>query len=491
MNAVIVKYIFQSNQGPPSYKYKISTFFCLSVFFLIGAVHWILFFNCGRLSFQNHDWPKEYKYYSIFQQALRRGTIPYYVSDSFQDTNRFLAIPETVLSPQIFLLKYLKIGSFLIAHFLLLYTIGFIGCLFLKKRFNLSIFTFGILYLLFNFNGHITSHLSVGHSMWGGYFFLPFFFLLLFKFVEGKITPSTTLQLAFILFLILLQGSFHIYNWCLIFLLFLGFSKKKYIKPIFFTIAGSFLFSAFRILPAMVTFFNKKQTFISGYHTIQIFLDSLITIHPHTYWLGILKGEGYLSPGWWEYDLYIGALGVGFILFGLYKYFLGKKVSPYNDLRIPIIGQTILSFGAFYAFISVLPFPFLSSERVSTRFFIIPFLLLIIISAIYLQEVINASNLEKNQKMVIAGLVGLIQMGYSLFVHSVTWSLVTLDKSAGKTIELATPFIINNPTLESVYEKSIKLGFIISITSVVLFCIFLIHHYSHFWPIKFSPNRKK
>jgi len=451
--------------------YKIPGLFFLTLLFFAGALYWALFFNLGSMHFKAYDWPKEYKYYSVLQKSLKTGCLPYYISESFHDTNRFLAIPETVLSPQVLLLGCLDVNWFLIAHIIILYAIGYLGCLMIKKRFQLSFFSFGILYLLFNFNGHITSHLAIGHSMWGGYFLLPYFFLFIFKLVEGDFSNLNLFTLSFTLFFILLQGSFHIYVWCLIFLLLLCLSRRGYyIKPVFFTILISMLFSACRLFPAIVTFFWTKHVFISGYHTIRILLDSLITIRPHSYQLGILKGEGYLAPGWWEYDLYIGILGVVFILYGIYRHFFKNNNSIYKDLNIPIIGQTILSLGAFYLFINILPLPFISSERVSTRFLIIPLLLLTVLTCIYFQRMLDNYGLIKKPGLTFFALIGIIQMAYSLAVHSVTWSLMTIEKGfQASLVDLSIPKILTGQQVENAYILSLKAGTIISVVTLLVF----------------------
>jgi len=475
---------------PQSTKYKIISIIFLTFFFFVGALYWIFFFNLGRMHFKAYDWPKEYKYYSVLQQSIKTGRLPYYVSESYLDTNRFLAIPETVLSPQILLLSFLNINWFLIANMIILFTLGYLGCLLIKKKYQLSLFSFGILFLIFNFNGHITSHLAVGHSMWGGYFLLPYFFLFLFKLVEGDFSTLNVVALSFTLFSIFLQGSFHIYVWCLIFLFLLCLARRGYyVKPIFFTFLISALFSAFRLFPAMVTFVKKKHVFISGYHTIQIFLDSLITIRPHSYQLGILKGEGYLAAGWWEYDLYIGILGVIFILYGVYMHFLKKNDTLYKDLNIPLLGQTILAFGPFYAFITLLPLPFISSERGSTRFLIIPLLLVTILSCIYFQKMLNTYNLIKKPGVIFFALIGIIQMAYSFAVHSATWSLMTIEKAfRSRVIDFGISIVLKEQQVARAYILSLKVGAMISVAAILLFlCVIC---FPQFFQFNFKPKRK-
>src|SRR5579864_240116 len=107
----------------------------LAILYILGLVHWEFFFDHGQILFESHDWPKEYKYYSILRDAIRTGTLPYHVSESeaLHGTDRFLAIPETNLSPQILLLPLMDTGRFYIWNVWILYSTGFVGCLLLRK----------------------------------------------------------------------------------------------------------------------------------------------------------------------------------------------------------------------------------------------------------------------------------------------------------------------------------------------------------------------
>src|SRR5262245_20762907 len=139
----------------------------LGVLFLAGAVHWLLFFGLPpRLPAGVGDWAKERRYYTVLGEAVREVRVPYFVSRPIQETRKFLAIPEVVWSPQVLLLGVLDVETYVAAQTVLLYTAGFIGCLWLRRRYSLSALPFTLLFLLFNFNGHVTAHLAVGHSMW-------------------------------------------------------------------------------------------------------------------------------------------------------------------------------------------------------------------------------------------------------------------------------------------------------------------------------------
>jgi hypothetical protein len=103
------------------------TYALIAAMFLAGGVHWILFFDYGRIPFEGGDWPKEHLYYQVLQEAVQTGTVPYHVDQQIQTTHRFLALPEKVLSPQILLLRFLDVGQFVMANTLVMYAVGFWG----------------------------------------------------------------------------------------------------------------------------------------------------------------------------------------------------------------------------------------------------------------------------------------------------------------------------------------------------------------------------
>src|SRR5438132_234301 len=97
----------------------------LLALFAIGIVHWVYFFHFGQMTFQGQDWPKDGLYLHVLRQAILTGTMPFHISREFQDTHRFLALPETILSPQILLLRFLEPARFMLVNTILLYAVGF------------------------------------------------------------------------------------------------------------------------------------------------------------------------------------------------------------------------------------------------------------------------------------------------------------------------------------------------------------------------------
>lgn len=436
----------------------------LVLLFLAGIMHWLYFFNFGNLTFQAFDWPKEFKYYSILKEALTAHSIPYHVSDTFQKTNRFLALPETQLSPHIIFLPFMSIAQFIIFNTILLYVFGFIGCLLIRRHYKLTLLPFLILYLLFNYNGYITSHIAVGHSMWAGYFLLPFFCLFVLELLEEKRFLASVMKLSLLLFVIILQGAFHIFVWCALFLILIAIFNRIYIKPIFLTILLSIFLSSFRLVPAAITFYNKGYPFlfISGYPGIFSFLNALVNIKGHTYFPFVPK------MGWWEFDIYIGLLGVAVLsYFGVYLRFSkdpSLKNFQYKALDMPFLVITLFSFSFFYKPIVKSPLPFVNAERYSSRFIIIPILFLLVISVIRFQQIFSIFNKKKPFKLLAT--FGILQMVFSLSRHTYIWRIVNLEKRIyGRPMDLSIQTI---KLQDHLYINSVKIS---ALTSLITICI--------------------
>jgi len=125
----------------PSDKGLLLRFFNIALLtglFLIGVAHWVYFLNFGEISFVARDWPKELVYYSVLRQVIVEGFIPFDVVTSYS-TSRFLANLETVLSPQIILLAFMSAGKFVMVNTIILYSLGFLGCLLIRKRYRARI----------------------------------------------------------------------------------------------------------------------------------------------------------------------------------------------------------------------------------------------------------------------------------------------------------------------------------------------------------------
>lgn len=459
--------------GRAGHRVGIATIVILVLLFAAGFLHWLLFFHSGDISFNAYDWQKEYRYYSILKEAIDSGAMPYHVTIAFHGTNRFLALPETNLSPQIFLLSFMNVGRFVLVNILILYSAGFIGCLLIMRRFRLSILPFTMLFLLFNFNGHLTSHFGVGHSMWGAYFLLPFFFLFVLELVEERSPRTTPIKLAFVLFFIMLQGGLHVYVWSVTFLVLLLIFNWRHLKSIVLSIFFSAILSAFRLIPAGFALADRQEKFIWSYPTLRDLIDSLITIRQQTPERLLPWG----TVGWWEYDMYIGIIGLAFILwFGVALRFskdpdLAQR--RYQSFDLPVLIMGIFSLSYFNAFLTRVPLPLFRSERVATRFAVLPLILLVVLAAIRLSDILR--KVKQSVRFKVAAIAGVALAALGFVDHSFLWSVVRLERVfRSRTPDLSVPDIIT--VQDSPYKTLLMVSSIVSAAGIV-FLLYLVFRY--------------
>jgi hypothetical protein len=419
--------------------------------YLLGLLHWCYFLNWGNIPFDLHDWLDTGAYFSFLRQAALTNLLPLHIGSALTTTDRYLARPNTLISPQAYLLRFLEPGPFALVNVLILYSVGFVALLLLKKRYSLAPAAFTALFALFNFNGHITAHYAVGHSEWIGYFFLPFFVLLILKALEGE-RPGWrwVLLVSLTLFAITLQGAFHFFLWCLIFLLAWGVFSPKYLVPVLKAIAFSLLLSLFRLLPPAVEFIGGGKGFISGFPTVTDMFAALVVLK---YPAEALSGP-FKSLGWWEVDTYIGLIGLAFLLyFGVYRTW--RRQSPIRALLAPIAVLTFLSIGQIYIAINHLPIPLADSERVAARFLIVPVVVMIALAAFNLQELLTERGYRGlTERILYLGL--LILMAHDLYQHSRIWRVTNMYKLFPSTPADIQSSVVNHP--DPVYVTALAVG---------------------------------
>jgi hypothetical protein len=432
--------------------------------YLLGLFHWSLFLNWGKIPFDLHDWTQEGAYFSFLRQAFQTNQLPLHIGSALADTNRYLALPQTLISPQAYLLRFLDPGLFTLVNFLILYSVGFAGLLLLQKRYSLAPAAFSVLFLLFNFNGHITAHYAVGHAEWTGYFFLPFFVLLLLKVLDGeKPGWKWVLFVSLTLFAMSLQGAYHFLLWCLIFLLAWGlFSPRKFLLPAVKVILFSLLLSLFRLLPPAIEYLGSGKDFISGFPTVTDLFTALVVLKSPA---EALSGP-FKSLGWWEVDTYLGLLGLAILLyFGIYQTW--RKGSSTKTLLAPIAVVTFLSIGKIYSVINHLPIPLTDSERISSRFLIVPVVVLITLGSIYIQETLSKQGRRSLVERIFS-LCILVLLGHDLFQHSRVWRVTEMYNLFKSTPVDIRSSVINHP--DPLYFSALAIG---TAVTVVTFFVLL------------------
>jgi len=430
-------------------KAKKTYFILLSLLFLLGFYHWCNIFNFGNISYQSGDWTKQYKYYVVLKEFVTTGQVPYHVSEKFQTTDRFMGNPEIDFSPQILLLRFISVKSYFIVNLMLFYMIGFIGCLLIKKRFKLTLFTFALLFTLFNFNGYITSHFTGGHYMWLTYFFFPFFFLLVMDLYQGTNPVRTWILLAGVMFAVYLNAAPHTYIWLMLFLVFFAIFNKNSRKYIFYVILANAGLLAFRILPNAVTYADHMGTRAMGYFSLGNLLEALTVIRNMQYYP---DGSRY---AWCEYDMYVDVLGLAAVSFFGIWLSISKKwkdsIANFKPLYLPLMALFLLSLGRFYRIITTIPIPLFNSENVTSRFIIVPAFALFMFTAVRMDAFLPKLKSGYTKTLAVFALVFLMT---SLFTHSNIWNVNNFEKIHKiDTIDLNVKIIEKN---EYTYDMAVK-----------------------------------
>ncbi len=262
---------------------------------LAGAVIWGFVLSWGRIGFDVHDWTQEGPRLDFLRRAILEGQLPLHIGTPLASTTRFLSIPDTLISPQVLLLRWLEPGPFVLVHTLFLYTLGVLGLMLLGRRLNWAPFTFVVVFLLVMLNGHPVAQIAVGHSMWASTFLLPFFVLLLLELADGAVGWGWVARISLLQFGLYLQGGFHFVNWCLVFLLLWGLAWRPALWPSLKAAAASLLVGMVRILPAALEFGGGERSFISGYFSVGDMVRGFIELRPPQQALTGLNR----SLGWW------------------------------------------------------------------------------------------------------------------------------------------------------------------------------------------------
>lgn len=435
----------------------------LVVLFLAGIVHWCLFLQAGESYLNSSDWAKEWKYFAVLQESIQTGRIPYHVSYplSLVGTQRFMAIPETLslFWPPTLLFAFLDVQSFILANTLILYSIGFAGCLLIRNRYRLSPFVFFLLFALFNFNGYLTAHLSSGHSMWVGYFFLPFIAYFLLKILEEQDGWAASGWLAASLLGMVLQGAFHMFIWCLMFLalVLIGTRKFRSRTQILAAILLGILLASLRLWPATLLLGNDLRGVEPSYSSWGLFLDALIRIQPWS-----LE----ITPGifFWEYDFYISAVGLIFILvFGIvFRFYRDKRLAEvrYPGLDLALLAMLILSVGNTWQWLAThIPVSLLAVERVPSRFLVLPFIFLLVVACIRAQRTIQP--ICRRPAVAFTFLAAAVALLILLASHSYAWR-ATIIKPCNDSRPTA-PLIVSLP--DAPYSHRLHVAMVVSLVT--------------------------
>ena len=437
--------------------------------YLSGIYLWGLFFNWGDIPFGFHDWLEvNIPRLAAVQDAERKNVIPFHfkypdVLRCGEGCDRYFSSFDEIVSPDILLLKWMPIGSWVLLHMWICYSAGFWGILALQRRFKLSMPLLVIAYLLFFFNGHILAHLSVGHITWGGYFLLPWFVYLVDRFVEGDNSWAWVLKVALLLLVIFLQGSYHQFVWALIFL---GFLSLVYYRR-FFTVLKALgfacLVAAFRILPPVLSYNGFSRDYYDGYPNLIAVYVALTHWVPPAEAMPLKHFESHL--GYWEFDLFIGKIGLAFLLLaGVAWLALQIQSRKIDRVLIPIAAIFLLAYDGIFAVFRQLPIPLLYGERSVSRMISLALVFFIFLSIAALQKWVD--RLGSWKWVFEAALVPVaIYQAVVLIQRLLAWRVTEAARVFPYSdLDLTSP-VVNNHA-DPVYFLVIGVGVLVSALSI-------------------------
>ena len=435
--------------------------------FLAGAAFWVVLLDRAPGTLAGppvalEDWPKEYRYLAVLQQAVREARVPYVLSEPIVFSRKFLAIPETCLSPQVALLLVLAPGAFVVVNTLLLHAAFCAGVVALARRLRLALVPAAAFYLLAGFNGHVTAHLAVGHSMWAGFLLLPLVLLPLVDLVEDAQAPRAPILLAGALAAILFQGALHVFTWCVLLLLLVAAFRPGRLRPVAQALAWTAGMTALRLLPAVFVARRRETAFLSGYPSLLDLLRGLATVLPPE---GAQRGGrfGVVSP--WELDAYVGPAGLALLVAGLVLFVRRAPGSVLARLAGPIAVMAVLALGDAGVVLELSRLPLLSAERVTSRLVALPLVIAALLAAVGLDRAWRAGG--RGLRASIA--IGVAATALGLAAHGWTWRVASLAERLPERKGVVDVRIVDaddiSPEADRLYRRLVLAGALVSLAT--------------------------
>lgn len=325
----------------------------------LALLAWL--FRGGQFPWTEGDWREEWIFFTAWAQALHAGNLPYYLGTAMQGTERYLANLQTPMMPYVVALAWMSVNAFVLLHMALVYGAGFLGVVALRRELSLGFFPWTLFLLLFTLNGHIVSHLSVGHLPWIAYFLVPWVLVSAVRISRGDRSWRTVTMCAAAFAGMILVGGWHVFVWSLLFMTFACLLPLARVRLLIWIGVITALLAAVRLVPAVATFGTGANTFISGYPSFASLLASLA---------GEPVRDARLDP--WELEAYVGYAGLFLLCLGAIPFrHAGRRYL--NGLLVPTCVLVVLSLGNVYGD-TLFRLPGLVSERVTTRLIILPIL---------------------------------------------------------------------------------------------------------------------
>ncbi|MFZ6026488.1 MAG: hypothetical protein ACOYYS_02120 [Chloroflexota bacterium] len=446
----------------------------IGALFLSGALMWGKFLNWGNINFNYHDWAEiNAARLAFVQDAIRKGVFPLHMTEAAHlknITDRYLVIPDSILGPQMILFAGFETGPFVYANTLFLYGLAALGLLWLRKKESLSLFVFSAVFFLFNFNGHIIAHLSIGHVTWWSYFIFPWIVVMIFQAFEQQVGWRWILGMSLLMFLMVLEGGSHQFAWFILFFMIVALSSRAHFMLMIKTILFATLLVMVRFIPAVLGLSEFPIENLGGYRTVTDLFAALVQITPPADSLPVFSPvTKQYGLGWWEYDLYVGAIGAIFLIgFGIVYWLRHRAAMPKRlGLIVPTFALIVLSMGNFYLFVKNIPYPMFAGERVSARIISIPFVILLFIAAICYQRWL--ANFPSTLARILQ-LGALSLLCADLWTHLKIWRVTMSAEAFPFTLVDLSIKVVGNHA-DPPYINAITAGAVISSLSLALLIV--------------------
>lgn len=436
----------------------------LGILFIVGLALWGYLLNWGQGTLYYHDWATITEPRLTFiQNAIKSFTLPLQSSQALafgEDMTRcYLAIPDIILSPQAVLMWFMNVNLFSLFQVWIMYLIGFWGLLKLRTKFSYSPLAFLMAYLLFNLNGHLIAHISVGHLSFASCFLLSWFVYFVFELIEGKGNWRWMTKMSLLLFFLVLNGGYHQFIYCLFFFVVLALFYPKNFWLLITSILLAVGVCLFRILPEISILNGSSIHFIAGFFDLQTFLNSLIQIeHPAA---STTYGGMTLTVDYHEITFYVGIVGAIFLFyFGLFRHLIDQTLDKaYRWMLLPMAALFLLSLDQIYRnVIFKIPFPIFYAERVSTRIFIIVFDMLIFLAANQFQKWLN--NPKTSQTAIVASMVFVVYGMHDLWQNLSAWTVKVASTLFMPSSFIPSFFEVNNAGVQPFYVALVAIGLV-------------------------------
>lgn len=431
----------------------------LLVLYVVGLVGWAYLLGWGRASLDYHDWTGiNLPRLLYLQNAMLAGVWPLHMSGGHAMhglTDRFLALPDVVTSPQTLLLLFMPVQQFVLVDVLLQYSIGFAGLARLRRYFGWSPYAFAFVFLLFSFNGHILAHYSAGHFTWAAYFVFPWIALCLFTFLDGDRSWTLIAALAFAALYMVLAGGIHQLTWMLILLVLLAPCCGRHWWWPLAAATASVLVCAVRLLPPALELASFRRVgFISdaiGFPSTAHLLTALVTLRREfpSFHEALPGNIWFFDSAFYEFTAFIGVAGLAIVLAGAWLW-LRQSTPRYAELMVPMLAMLVLTMGSTFRIVRLMPIPLLEGERYTGRMLIVPLMLLVLITAGALDRYWRRSGLSVwHRALAVTGLAlvavdmaGAVRL-WRVLVSIGTFNRAPFDPAIASVIERPDPVYVS------------------------------------------------